>query len=272
MVQYSRVISPGSAFLEPVHDHRGRERELVVSQPEHLLPDQLGDLEALGLGREVVGREHGFTLGQLGDEQPFQSVHVGAVGGRERHEIDEGVGLLVVVEQGQELRLRHQIDLRQHEYGRHTRFGHEIQQEAVAGPRLDGRIHDQHHDVHLAHRVQGRVHHAGVEAMGGLVDAGGVHEHRLGVGILLHADDPRTRGLRLVGHDGQFLPDDPVEEGGLPRVGAADEGDGAAPHGSGLGHPASAALRRRTRTLVMRRRSTSSTSTARSPASNVSPT
>ena len=44
---------------------------------------------------------------------------------------------------------------------------------------------------------------------------------------VLHREDPIAGRLGLVGNDGHLGPDDPVEEGGFARVGAADERDRA---------------------------------------------
>ena len=53
------------------------------------------------------------------------------------------------------------------------------------------------------------------------------------VGIVADADDAIARGLRLVGDDGELLADQPVEQRGLAGVGPADERDEAALHSAG---------------------------------------
>ena len=43
--------------------------------------------------------------------------------------------------------------------------------------------------------------------------------------------DARPRGLGLVGHDGELVADDAIEQRGLARVGTPEERDDAALHG-----------------------------------------
>ena len=86
--------------------------------------------------------------------------------------------------------------------------------------------------VDVAHRVERDVHHPHVHAVRRLVHAGRVDEHDLAVRVVLHADDPRARGLRLVGHDRELVPDDAVQQRGLAGVRAAEEGNEAGLHAS----------------------------------------
>src|SRR4029077_6130660 len=86
-------------------------------------------------------------------------------------------------------------------------------------------------------------------------------------------EDPRSRRLRLVGDDGDLLADDAIEQRGLAGIGPADDRRVARFHRgavSDAGVGTLVALRKRT--LWMRRRSASSTSTWRPSSSNVSPT
>ena len=101
------------------------------------------------------------------------------------------------------------------------------------------------------------------------VDAGRVDEHELAVVQVLDGEDPVPRRLRLVRDDRDLGADDQVEERGLAGVGTADERDepGACHYRRSTG----ASCARRKRTLWMRRRSASSTSTCRPSRSNVSP-
>src|ERR1043166_6037586 len=100
-----------------------------------------------------------------------------------------------------------------------------------------------------------------------------VEEHDLRVGIISHAENPRTRRLRLVRHDGELLADEAVEERRFAGVRTSDEGDEAPLHGAALASAAAGAgsiFFMRTR--VMRRRSASTTSTLRPSISKCSPT
>ena len=90
--------------------------------------------------------------------------------------------------------------------------------------------------------------------------------------VVLHADDPRARRLRLVGHDRELLADDAIEEGGLAGVGTTEEGDEAGLHCSAAQRLGVLCVAAAHATLVMRRRSTSRTSNDSSSMSNDSPT
>ena len=143
---------------------------------------------------------------------------------------------------------------------------------AVARPRR--RVEHQHDDVHLAQRLDGGVHHPHVHA-GAAAD--GCRACRRTRSARPRSSSPPTmrvpRRLRLVGDDGDLRADDAVEQRGLARVGAAD--DARRSPLSWRQRSASGCGRRRacrTRTLWMRRRSASSTSTCRPSSSNVSPT
>ena len=98
-------------------------------------------------------------------------------------------------------------------------------------------VDDKQHGVARLQRVLHLLHHAPVELRLRLVHAGRIHQHhlrrgmaRLALGLLLqrhleHAVDACTRGLRLVGHDGELLPQQRIQQRGLARVGPADDGD-----------------------------------------------
>src|SRR5262249_49932647 len=166
---------------------------------------------------------------------------------------------------GQHLRPGHEVDLVQAEDHRPARLPQEVPHEAVAG--AEGLLHvgqPQDH-VALADALEGYVHHAPVEGMGGLVDPGGVEEHDLAVGAVDHGQDAVARGLRLVGDDRDLLAHQPVHERALPHVRPAHDRDEARPH-AGL-----ATAMRRKRTRLTRLRSASTTSTSKPRYSRRSP-
>ena len=68
------------------------------------------------------------------------------------------------------------------------------------------------------------------EQRAGLVDAGRVDEHDLGVGPGEHAHDAGAGGLRLVRDDGHLRAEDLVEQRGLAHVGPAHERHEAGAH------------------------------------------
>ena len=134
---------------------------------------------------------------------------------------------MIPLDDRQEPRFLDEIDLVEEEEHRRLDVLHQVEDEAVALPGGSVDIHDQPEHVHFPHRVDGGIHHPDVHAMERTMDARSVEEDDLGVGIVAHAENPRPRGLRLVGHDGQLGPDQPVEQCGLPCVRPADERDEA---------------------------------------------
>ena len=235
---------------------------------EHLLAHDLGGEEPLRLIGQVIRRIERDAFGQVFEEQGFECVHIGAVNRRHGNELDERIGAAVLIEYRQQLRLRHQVDLVESQDHRRLDLVQDAEQMPIARPRLGRRIDDKRHDVDLAHRLERGMHHPDIHAMRRFVYAGRVHEDHLGIRIVLHAHHTRTRRLRLVGHDRQLLADDEIEERGLAGIGTAEERDEPALHCV----RSDVTSRRRARTFVIRRRSTSSTSNDRPSTSSVSPT
>ena len=120
-----------------------------MRQLEHLLADDFADEEPLGLIGDVVGRVNRTAFGQILKEQLLEHIDVGAVGGRDRHELHERVRLPVVVEDRQQLRLGNQVHLVQRENRRRLHVLDQAEQVAIAGPRLDRDVDDQRQQIDL---------------------------------------------------------------------------------------------------------------------------
>ena len=100
---------------------------------------------------------------------------------------------------------------------------HPLRHPAVAASQRLGGVEHQHHDVDVADgRLGGHVEPL-AQGGAGLVDAGRVHEHGLGVRPVEHPLDPVARRLGLVRDDGDLVPEDAVEERRLSHVGPPDE-------------------------------------------------
>jgi hypothetical protein len=106
------------------------------------------------------------------------------------------------------------------------------------------RIVDEHDRIHFAQRLDRRIDHPHIHPVQRPVNARRIDERNLSAWVVLGPEDPRPRRLRLVGHDGDLLADDPVEERRLSRIGAAnnrnvassqDRGSGMGERGSGIG-------------------------------------
>jgi hypothetical protein len=98
-------------------------------------------------------------------------------------------------------------------------------------------VYDKQDCVAAFERVLHLLEHAPVQLRLALVDAGCIDQDDLRgrvaglAGSLLlerhleHAEDAGARGLRFVRHDGQLLPQEGVQQRGLPGVGPANDGD-----------------------------------------------
>ncbi len=100
-----------------------------------------------------------------------------------------------------------------------------------------GYVHEEEDGIARLESVVDFLHHAAVELGVGLVNAGRVDQDDLRRGMaglalvfflernLEHSVDAGARGLRFVGDDCELLPEQGIEQRGLARVGAADDGD-----------------------------------------------
>jgi hypothetical protein len=133
------------------------------------------------------------------------------------------VRLAVAVDDGKQFRFRDEVDLVESHYGRGLDGLHEVQKMPIAGPFFDRYIDDERHKIDFAHRVERDIDHAHVHTMRGLVHPRRVDEHHLPAGIVFHAHDPSSCGLRLVGHDRQLVADNPIQQRRFSSVRSTDE-------------------------------------------------
>ncbi len=172
--------------------------------------------------------------------------------------------------QRQQRVLGDQVDLIEHEHDRLLDARQQARHVVVPSSRFGRRIEHERDDVDFAQRFDCGVDHTHVEPVQRAMDPWRVDEHDLTVGVVLHRQNAIASGLRLVGDDRDLRPDDVVEERGLAGIRPTDEG-----YGAGARHyrrSTGASCARRKRTLWIRRRSASSTSTCKPSSSNVSPT
>ncbi len=94
-----------------------------------------------------------------------------------------------------------------------------------------GPVHNEDHDIGLG---KGKLHLLANGAVHRVVGVGyqpaGIHQPEMTPAPLGVAEVPVPRGAGAVGHDGRPASQDPVEQGGLPRVGPADDGHGRFTH------------------------------------------
>ena len=145
--------------------------------------------------------------------------------GGDGDDVDEIVPAAVVVYHREELRLPNPIDLVEGQDRRHPGLSHSFEHELVPPAEGLGCIDQQEHEIHVLQALDRELHHAPVHFVLRLVDPRSVEEHDLRRVAVGDGQDPVPRGLRFGGDDGDLLPHEAVEEGGLPHVRASDDGD-----------------------------------------------
>jgi len=81
------------------------------------------------------------------------------------------------------------------------------------------------HKVHFSRGFQGDLAHPGLKQVTRLQEAGQIMKDELGVGLSPNPGDWEPSCLRLGADQGQVLPHEGIQEGGLADIGGAGEGD-----------------------------------------------
>ena len=192
---------------------------------QHFLADDFRRHDSLGLVREVVQRVEGWPFRQAIDQQSFESVHVETRGRRHGNDLGERALFAVGVHQRQQPHLLHEVDLVENqEHGRRGGLD-QLEHVAVAPAHRLRHIDHQAQHIDFGDGLHGGIHHPHVHAMQRPVNARRVEEHHLRIGIVAYAKNARARRLRLVGHNGQLLANQLVQQRRLAGIGAANEGD-----------------------------------------------
>ncbi len=211
----------------------------LAQQHERLLANQLGHHEAgLDIGDLVLGIVAGThrqqaaharhklgharaaqAAGNLHDEGMARGLHPrdqGAVGGGVF--LTRARGLISLVER------KHQRSNGRARVNALEQLGNVLV--FVGGGRAA--IHQPEHHVGVGNCLLGHTHHVLAQLVQRSVDAGGVEKEDLRVGHCDNAQNLVARRLRLGGDNGQFLPQQAVEQRGFAHIGAADYGHIAA--------------------------------------------
>ena len=142
----------------------------------------------------------------------------------------------VGIDQGQQAGFAHKVHLVDQEHRRHPTALELFQDEPVPRPWSRGGFDEHEDEIHFLEDVHGHLHHPRVETVLRLMDAGRVQENQLGVIQMLHAQDAGPRRLRLVGDDGDFFAEEPIQKRGFSDVGAAHQRHESGAVGPGVAH------------------------------------
>ena len=231
-------------LLPLVDHHRHRVRHLLAGGLQDLLADQLRGQEALGLIRDVVGREVGRPFGKPLDQlraQPRPGLRRCGPRSAGTPRIRGAPGSCSISSSSARLSFTRVDLVEQQQHGR-ARGLHQFQGLAVLVRLAPRRVDDVEQQVPLVQSRLHRLQHSPVEERIGLVYARRVHENDLRAGQVQHALDRGARGLRLGRHDGQLHPDQLVQQRRLARVRPSQDGDEAGDE-AGLGRRAHARTR-----------------------------
>src|SRR5208337_2154535 len=146
-------------------------RHFLRGELQHLLANQLGNKEALGLVCNLVLWEVVRPFRQRSDDRIEERVEALFFQRRNWNDLSEAVQLLILRDQGQQPVLLQRVDLVQkEETGQLGPLG-DLKHKLIARAELLTRIHDQQQEVATFHSVVHLFHHAPVERIDRLVDA-----------------------------------------------------------------------------------------------------
>ncbi len=237
-----RLLDPHAAVgpgLPALGFHGERIRQLLAELAEEGLAGHFGGDQPLGhIGELVLGVMPGPRRNGLG-KMVAEIADPVAFHGRNHEGVGEKAGLVQLLDQREELRPRHQVDLVDGE-DRRSIAGFQAVDDARR-VRIDtvtdrARGIDQKHDqVRIAGALPGAGDHGALQAPLGREDARRIDEDELGIALGDDPADDGARGLHLGRDDGDLGADQSVQKRRLAGIGRANQGDEAAAPGVFLG-------------------------------------
>lgn len=137
------------------------------------------------------------------------------------------MGGLIGPHDGQQVLLFHGVNLIDDQHGGDPQRPDAADELLLRPAHIGDGLHQKHHRVHVGHALLHHPHHVVAQLGPGLVEAGGVDEHKLAVPPVEDGADAVAGGLGLIGDDGNLLPHQGVGQGGLSHVGPPHDGDHA---------------------------------------------
>ena len=208
--------------------HSGAVGDLLLQGVEDLFTDDLCADLLFGLVSDHISGEELGAFGQVAGQQLHQFLNAVLPLGGDGHDGIEVVDLAVGINDRQQLGLFHGVDLVD-DQDRGDLHALDLLDEFLLGAaHIGDGLHQQEDAVHVGHALLDHVHHVVAQAVGCLVEAGGIHEDELAVPTGEDGADAVAGGLGLVADDGDLLTHQGVGQGGLAHVGTAADGQDAA--------------------------------------------
>ena len=212
---------------KPGHLHRRAVGDLFFQTQQHFLPHNLSAYLPVRLIRgHAIGEQLRplLCIARKQSQQLLQSIpgpggngHNGgkpvvcfAVGGNHRQQV---------------VLFGHGVNFVDAQNARQLLLLNTLQQNLLRLAHMSNRLHQQQRTLHICQAFPHHLHHIISQPGAGLVQAGGVQQHKLGVPPVHHAVNAVAGGLGLVGYDGNFLPHQSVGEAGLAHIGPSADGN-----------------------------------------------
>ncbi len=145
---------------------------------------------------------------------------------RDRNDLAPLVLVAIPVHQRQQRRfILELVDLIQQQQRRLFRSLDQIEHETIAVASCRRSIANQAHEVDTHERILDRRHHAPVEFITGLMDAGSIDKHHLAFRLRDDSLDLESSGLWFIGDRGNLLAHESIQQSRLPGIGPTDQRD-----------------------------------------------
>jgi len=200
-------------LLEGVHDDGGHVGDFLVGAEGDLLPDDFGGDETLGAVRHHLLGEVPRPLGEELPDLRGQDVHAPAFQRGNRQDLPERKKFAVGLDQRQQQRFFHEIDLVDHEKNGDRFSPDGFQNEPVARVGERGRLGEEQNEINGSEGSRRGLDHRPVQRRCCAVNPRRIEENQLPRLRLREVPDPHDfvpRRLGFVRRDGDPLADDRV--------------------------------------------------------------
>ncbi|AEW74807.1 hypothetical protein EcWSU1_03379 [Enterobacter ludwigii] len=220
------VIAAAFVGLKTFNLNRYGVRQFRAKETHQFFTDDLRGHKALRTIGDVIFREVMNRFRQMFAHDACDGIDVQTGLGRQRDDIKEvhlaSQPLQVRQQIGFFLHVVHFVDRKDHRRFTVAQF---VQHHFVVR-RPAGAFHHENHQLYVANRAARRLVHQAVDgALLFHVQARGINVDRLIGAFRVDTDDAVTRGLRLTGSNGNFLPKQIIQQGRFANVRTSDDGN-----------------------------------------------